>query len=320
MKPSNTEILKQLNEITKNLLFSSETTSGFEPFLWETNEHGVLNLENFLQSEGFLFPFEPNNFLEFVSSEASWSPWGSSTPSEVAIKMNLKYTEIIDFFCSHLKTLSVYLVSNLGEKDSTVRKKAFKKSLFGNPEHYLLPVDEIHEPYIRGEICIEQEAFHIVIGETFDGEWLGITPKMYRANGRRGGERFVLDKASVNENTIDLKLSLEAMALELEFSVVEFLAFYRKNEAVVEVGCIKEELLYRLLGSMGFFRAFTFEDYCNEDCTNPSEFRLLDEFLRSNLNNLQEYIVGSTARYFIYSIGHTEEKDVLGISTLANWT
>lgn len=43
-------------------------------------------------------------------------------------------------------------------------------------------------------------------------------------------------------------------------------------------------------------------------------------FAKSNLNNLQEYIVGSTARYFIYSIGYTEEKDVLGISTLANWT
>ncbi|MEL6457120.1 MAG: nuclease A inhibitor family protein [Cyanobacteria bacterium J06621_15] len=71
---------------------------------------------------------------------------------------------------------------------------------------------------------------------------------------------------------------------------------------------------------MGFFRAFTFEDYCNEDCSNPFEFRLLDDFLKSNLDNLQKYIVGSTARYFIYSIGQTEEKDVLGISTLANWT
>lgn len=320
MKLSNTKLIQQLCEITKNLRFSSETDASFEPFLWETNEHGVLKLENFLQSEGFLFPVTPKIILEFVSSEASWSPWGSSTKKEVAIKMNRKYTEIIDFFSSHLKTLSVYLVSNLGEKDSTVRKKAFKKSRIGNPEYYLLPVDELHEPYIRGETCIEQEAFHIIVGETFDGEWLGIAPKMYRASGRRGGERFVLDEASVNDNTINLKQNLEKTALELEFSVVECLAFYPKSEAVVEVASTKEELLYRLLGSMGFFRAFTFEDYCNEDRSNPSEFRLLDNFLKSNLNNLQEYIVGSTARYFIYSIGHTEEKDVLGISTLANWT
>lgn len=173
---------------------------------------------------------------------------------------------------------------------------------------------------MRGEISIEQEAFPIIIGETFDGECLGIAPEMYRANGKRGGERFVLDGAILNPNTINLKRSLEAMALGLEFSVVECLAFYRKERAVVEAGSIKEELLYRLLGSMGFFRAFTFEDYCNEDCRNPSEFRLLDDFLKLNLNNLQEYIVGSTARYFIYSIGHTEEKDVLGVSTLANWT
>jgi hypothetical protein len=150
--------------------------------------------------------------------------------------MNEKYHELIDFFHSYFKTVSVYLVSNFGEKDSTIRKKAFKKSRIGNPQYYSLSVSELHEPYMRGEICIEQEAFHIVVGETFDGEWLGIAPKMYRANGRRGGERFVLDKSSVNENTINLKRSLEAMALELEFSVVECLAFYRKSEAVVEVG------------------------------------------------------------------------------------
>ena len=268
---------------------------------------------------GILFLFEPDDLLKFVSSKASWSRWGSSRASEVAIKMNQKYSEIFDYFDTRFKTVSVYLVSNFGEQGSTVRKKAFKKSRIGNPQHYSLSVSELHEPYMRGEICIKQEAFHIVVGETFDGDWLGITPKMYPAEGIRGGERFVLNKASVNENTINFKRSLETMALELDFSVVECLAFYQKSKAVVEVGSTKEELLYRLLSSMGFFRAFTFEDYCNEDCRNPSEFRLLDDFLKSNLNNLQEYIVGSTARYFIYTIGHTEEKDILGVSTLANW-
>ncbi len=319
MKLSNTKLIQQLSEITKKLRFSSETDASFEPFLWETNEHGALKLENFLQSEGFLFPVTPKILLEFVSPEASWISWDCSKPSEVAIKMNRKYIEIIDFFSSHLKTLSVYLVSNLGEKGSALRKKSVQKSRIGNPQYYLLPVDELHEPCIRGEICSEQEAFHIIIGETFEGEWLGITPKMSRASGKRGGERFVLNEASVNENTIYLKRNLEAMVSELEFSVTEC-SVYIKKKAILEAASIKEELLYRLLGSMGFFRAFTFEDYCNENRSNPSDFRFLDEFLRSNLTNLQEYIVGSTARYFIYSIGHTEEKDVLGVSTLANWT
>lgn len=320
MKSSNSELIRQLSEIIKNLQFSSDGSSRFESFLWDTNERGILKLENFLTSEGFLFTLEPLTLLEFVSSKASWSNWGSSTPLEAAIKMNILYTELIDFFHSHFKTLSVYLVSNLGEKDSNVRKKAFKKSRIGNPEYYSLPVNELHKLYRKGEICIEQEAFHIIIGETFDGEWLGIAPKMYRASGRRGGEKFVLDEALVNDNTINLKRSLEAMVSELEFSVVECLAFYRKEKAIVEAGNIKEELLYRLLGSMGFFRAFTFSDYCHENLSNPSSFRLLDKFLKSNLNNLQEYIVGSTAVYFIYSIGHTEDKDVLGVSTKAYWS
>lgn len=142
MKPLNTELIQQLGEITKNLQFSSETSPRFEPFLWETDESGVLKLENFLHSEGFLFPFEPNHLLKFVSSKVSWSPWGSSTSSEVAIKMNQKYAEIFDFFDSHFKTVSVYLVSNFGEKDSTVRKKAFKKSRIGNLQYYSLSVSD----------------------------------------------------------------------------------------------------------------------------------------------------------------------------------
>ena len=257
MKPSNTELIQQLSEITKNLIFGSETSSRFEPFLWETNKRGVLKLENFLESEGFLFLFEPDDLLKFVSSEASWSwsPWGNSALPEVtAVKMNRKYGELIDFFYSHFKTVSVYLVRNLGEKDSNYRKQTMKKSIIGNPQYYIRELPSC-------QIQIEQEAFHIIIGETCDGEWLGITPRMYRASARRGGERFVLDEAIVNKNTVNLKRSLEAMAVELEFSVIECLGLYRKNEAVVEAGSIKEELFYRLLGSMGFFRAFTFEDY-----------------------------------------------------------
>lgn len=107
MKPSNTELIQQLGEITKNLRFSSESDASFEPFLWETNERGVLKLESFLLSEGFLLPFEANDLLKFVSSQASWSPWGSSTPLKVATKMNEKYHELIDFFDSHFKTVSV---------------------------------------------------------------------------------------------------------------------------------------------------------------------------------------------------------------------
>ena len=137
---------------------------------------------------------------------------------------------------------------------------------------------------------------------------------------KRGGGRFVLPEALVNENTINLKRNLEAIVGELEFSVVECLAFYRKEKAIIETGNIKQELLYKLLGSVGFFRAFTFEDYCSENSSNPDQFRPLDEFLKSNLTNLQEYIIGLNARYFIYSIGQTVEIDVLGVSTTATWT
>ena len=50
MKLSNTELVQQLSEITKNLIFRSQTSSEFEPLLWETNERGILRK---LRSWGF---------------------------------------------------------------------------------------------------------------------------------------------------------------------------------------------------------------------------------------------------------------------------
>ncbi|MGB3203993.1 MAG: nuclease A inhibitor family protein [Crinalium sp.] len=319
MKPHNAELFQQLREITKNLIFSSQSDDKFEPFMWETDQQGNMTLEKFLQSEGFLFPLRANTLIEFVSSSASWSSSGSSTPNEVARKMSLKYTEILDFLNAHMKMLEIYLVSNLGQENSTIRKEAVKTSRIGNPNFYSLSVDKLHDSYKRGETCVEQEAFHIIVCETFEGEWLGIVPRMSCGGSIKGGQRFVLSEPLVTENTIKIKQNLSELILELEFTVIEYLAFYRKQQAIVETGSIKEELLYRLLGSVGFFRAFTFEDYFNEDWRNYHQFRPLDEFLRSNLTNLQEYIVGLNARYFIYSIGQTEEKDVLGVSTMATW-
>lgn len=127
MKPNNAQLVHQLTEVTRNLRFSSESDDRFEPFIWEIDEQGTLTLEKLLQSEGFLFPLKANILLKFVSSETSWSSWSTSRPSEVAIKMSLKYTELIDFLNSHLKTLEIYLVSNLGEGDSGIRREEVKK-------------------------------------------------------------------------------------------------------------------------------------------------------------------------------------------------
>lgn len=45
------------------------------------------------------------------------------------------------------------------------------------------------------------------------------------------------------ENTLNLKQNLSELILEVEFTVIECLAFYRKKQAIVETGSIKQELL-----------------------------------------------------------------------------
>lgn len=127
-------------------------------------------------------------------------------------------------------------------------------------------------------------------------------------------------EASVNKNTVALKRHFEELTRELEFSVVECLAFYTKERAIVEVASFKDELLYRLLGTVEFFRAYTFDEYSSGEYQDCEKFHCLDEILKSNLTSLRDYIIGLNAKFFIYSIGRTMEGDWLGVSTSATWT
>ncbi|MEH2075291.1 MAG: nuclease A inhibitor family protein [Nostoc sp.] len=234
MNPYNTELLQKLALTSKNLCFCRETDSDVKPFIWEIALKGDLTLEKLLESEGFLFPVKTSELLDFISLETSWPMYARLTPIETASLMNLKYKELIDFLSSHLKTLEIYIVSNLGYGNSDKRKEKFKKSRIGNPDLYFLSVNQLNAPYKIGQICIEQEAFHIIVGETFEGDWIGIAPELFGETNKKGKQLLPFPEESKNDNTIALKNQIETLVQELEFSVVHCLAFDRKEKAIVE--------------------------------------------------------------------------------------
>ncbi|MUG91460.1 hypothetical protein F7734_02740 [Scytonema sp. UIC 10036] len=315
----NTEELQQLALITQNLCFCRECDSEVKPFIWEIASKGDLTVEKLLESEGFLFPVKTSDLLEFISLETTWSEYGRLTPIETASLMKLKYRVLINFLKYHLKTIKIYIVSNLGYGDSDKRKEQLKKSRIGNPDLYNLPVNQLNSLKRMGQLCIEQEAFHIIVGETCEGEWIGIAPEMSGETNKKGKQLLPLPEESKNQNTISLKKQIETRVKELEFSVLEFLAFSRKEKAIVESSDTKEHLMYRLFSSIKFLKVSTFSKYSSIEIRTSKDFQALDDFLELNLTDLQEYTIGLNVIFCIYSVGRTTAGDWVGISTKANW-
>ncbi|RUT09901.1 hypothetical protein DSM106972_003960 [Dulcicalothrix desertica PCC 7102] len=329
MKSSNIEFIQQVVKLTQNIHYRSQSDDGFEPFVWELAEKGDFTIEKFLKSEGFLYPVKCDDLLKYVSSEASWCGYDTPNPAETAAEMSLRYKELINFCNSNFKTTEIYLVRNLligSRRNPNTRKESLTKSLIGNPDLlYQLSINKKNQSefYKRGIICCEQEAFHIILGETFEHDWVGIAPDMDMSGStkRKGGKILPLPEKSTFLNTINLNNYIEKFVKNIDFPVIHFTARYTKKSAIVEMSHTKDNLLTRLLSSLQLLNISTFDDYSSLDLeeADKEKFRPLDEFLKSKLIDMREYTIGLGIVCDIYSIGRTIEGDLLGISTRANW-
>lgn len=319
MKSENTTLVQQLTNITKDLRFPSEASQGFEAFVYEVYGNEELTLEKLMLLEGFLFPVTANDFIEFVSSEASWvtcDPSVSSLmPLEVSNEMSLKYSELIKFLISNFKTLEIFLIRNLGYANQEMRKESLKKSKIGDPSLFLLPLVDFRE---SNQLCIEQEAFHILIGETFDNDYVAIAPKLDGSRDSKGARSRPPD-CSHNKKTVKLKNSILELTRDLEFSVIQNLSFDRIREVIIETASTKEFVFLRLLDELDFLKISTFEKY-SVLFDEIEKFQDLDNFLESRLTDVKDYTIGLNAVFYIYTIGRSSEGDWVGVSTSATWT
>lgn len=279
MKPSNAELVTQLQAATEGLLFPSENEYPFKTFVFEVESQENFTVDNLLKTAGFMIPVNLDDFLQFVS--------------EVAPKNRQNYEQIINLLQLFTSLLQIYRISLSDESG-------------------------------------EYEAFHIFVGNTKDGDWISISPKIDSELNARRSERFLIESSTlVKESTLELKNQLEPLLAKLKFIVTEY---YEKNQEkqgfVLEIATTKEEIINKLLDSIGFVKTCTFKGFSenakeNDDLESREyleKFKPLDELLKSRLTNLREYVIGGMAVYYLYNIGNTQDGDWIGVSTIAIWT
>ncbi|MEM9534449.1 MAG: nuclease A inhibitor family protein [Cyanobacteria bacterium P01_A01_bin.3] len=97
---------------------------------------------------------------------------------------------------------------------------------------------------------------------------------------------------------------------------------------VMWAGRNREETLEKLLEAVGFFTVYEFEDFSEDeerdiglmDIENYTSVKPLDEFLRSNLTDLHEYMIGTQGQYYMYVLGRANQDSWIGVQTAAVWT
>jgi len=105
----------------------------------------------------------------------------------------------------------------------------------------------------------------------------------------------------------------------------------RKSRYVIETAYARDLIFYKLLKSVGFFRAYLFEDFSKDYNENDLEgddeelkyyerLKALEQLLRLELRDLREYVIGVGSTCHLYDLGKTSDNDWLGVHTVATWT
>lgn len=295
MKPSNAELLAQLTQLTQDLEFPVSCSSQpIIPFIWEVEERGELNIENLLKTE-------TPNFSEYSAG---------------GIIMRL----------GNLEEYLQYLLSESEKRSSEIWQKYqtlinILQTNLTNLE--LLKIRTLHDP---------KDNFHIIVGMTSSGEWVGISPNIPAdaddcdQMGIYNTERILLTEYQPQtEITINLVNGLKPILQDLEYYEPEIFGFYTDQSWTVRVGETREFMIYSLLEAINFARTFPVvkffheEEYYEDEIEDARVYQVLDEFLEENISNLRTYMFGMTVSYVFYIIGQTPSGDWAGVTSLAAW-
>ena len=262
----------------------------FKTFVWKVNEQGELTIDKLLIAGGFMQEIEWHDFLQAVitnssniTSDLTLEP--NLTPEEISQKCQILETTLR----SQCKNIFVYQIVQL------------------NPD---LPNDYLDQ-------------FHIIIGETHDGYWLGIAPQICADEDiRTDTERLDISTnftpVASNQTLID---TLQSIVTGLEFATTPNTS---NREFYLTSGNSKEQTIYQLVDEINFVITSKFAPFGSvAESEDPQFFHSiqpLDQLLELNLTNLREYVIGSYCTYYLYTIGNTHSGDWVGVSNVAVWS
>jgi Nuclease A inhibitor-like protein len=295
MKSSNAELLTKLTELARDLEFPVSCSSHpIHPFIWEIEAQGELSIENLLKTEtpNFLGYSEGGKIMITGDLEEYWQFVISQAENRSPETLH-SYQTLIDLLQSHLTNIELLKIRTLNDPDNS---------------------------------------FHIIVGMTKSGEWIGICPNIPTdaedcdQMGIYNTEQiFLTAYQPQTEITVNLLNRLQPILQDLEFYEPEIFGFYTDKGWTVRVGTTREVMIHSLLEAIGFARTFPVcklfheEEYYEEELEDAKVYLVLDEFLAENMTNLRTYMFGMTVSYVFYIIGQTPSGDWAGVTSLAAW-
>jgi hypothetical protein len=303
MKSTTSQILARLTELTQGLDFpSSESTDPILPFIWDRSEKGEFNLEK-------LFKTQILDFYYF----AKGGPIIQTGNLEAYFKFCLQEAE---------------------KHNSETHRKY--QTLLDTLRNNLINLEllDIREMYQGGN-------FHILLGMTRSGDFLGISPNItspdyrvsvgYYANSDMGiyeKEQIFLESFQPQTDiTASLLSRLESALQDLVFFEPDTGDYYPGKGWTVRAGATREFTIHSLLEAIGYVRNYppcqfytpqmreADEEYGYDE--DNERYRALDEFLATNLTNLCTYIVYVEVNYFYFVIGQTSSGDWAGVISMS---
>ncbi|MEL6398781.1 MAG: nuclease A inhibitor family protein [Cyanobacteria bacterium J06626_4] len=147
------------------------------------------------------------------------------------------------------------------------------------------------------------------------------------------GEKLSKVEACQNRKASEISLVLarkiKQILLGMELYTRQFFEpDYSVERFVMRIADSKELLLCSLTDAVGFSRVCQFTELHDDDDVYDDDSPIeksptlepLDNWLLSNLTNLQEYVVGCMSIYYLYNVGQNTDGDWVGVTTVGIWT
>ena len=170
------------------------------------------------------------------------------------------------------------------------------------------------------------ELFYFLIGQTKDGDWIGISPLFSEADSYDYGEIYTREDRSPSTAAKSFLDNLEPIVKDFKPGIILYTPQASKG-IILEVACDIECLIEKILESSHMLKTYHFRGFCDDEDVSRIEkerreysFKELDEFFKNNLQDSRIYVLGNWADFRLYLIGKTQTGDWLGTSTLATWT
>jgi len=168
----------------------------------------------------------------------------------------------------------------------------------------------------------EFESCEFIVGETIDGDWIGICPCFPKPHTGGYGQKINREVNIPCDSTIALKQQIEPILQKLKPALVRY-----KDQVSLGVNwqsaLQKDELIEKLLESSNIVEIWEFKKFMQDpgDLDVDEKYALLelDKFANTYFHKPSLYVLGNWKLFRLYLVGKIQNGDSLLAVTAANW-